>query len=231
MEKILLPNLLQWALILIPMIVTGIIHLSLNRTTEKYNNVYAACGMTGADVANLILQQNGITNVSIEPIEGVLTDHYDPRSNVIRLSKGVYYSRSLTALGVAAHETGHAIQHAVGYIPIKIRGFLVPVTNFSTKLAMPIMLIGMIFSLPMLMDIGIWAYAILALFQFVTLPVEFDASNRALTILRTSNYLSDAETKDTRKVLTAAALTYVAAFFATAMTLARLLLMRNNRRG
>lgn len=230
MEKILLPNLLQWALILIPMIVTGIIQLSLKRTTEKYNKVYAACGMTGADVANLILQQNGITNVCIEPIEGVLTDHYDPRSNVIRLSKGVYYSRSLTALGVAAHETGHAIQHAVGYIPIKIRSFLVPITNFGTKLAMPIMLVGMIFSLPMLMDLGIWAYALLALFQFVTLPVEFNASNRALTILRTSNYLSDDETKDTRKVLTAAALTYVAAFFATAMTLARLLLLRNNRR-
>lgn len=230
MNNILMPNIIQWALILIPMIVAGIIQLSLKHTTEKYSKVYAKRGLTGAEVAQMMLQQKGIADVSVVPIEGILTDHFDPRTKVISLSKGVYYSRSITAVGVAAHETGHAIQHAEGYVPIKVRGALVPITNIGTKLAMPIIIVGMIFSLPMLIDIGVWGYALLALFQFVTLPCEFNASSRALNILKTSYYLDDEEVVEARKVLTAAALTYVAAFFATAMTLARLMLLRGNRR-
>ena len=160
---------------------------------------------------------------------GKLTDHYDPRANVIRLSDSVYDSTSVAAIGVAAHESGHAVQYAVGYSPIKLRNAVIPLTNIGSTLSMPLLLLGLIFSFRPLVIGGILLFALVALFQLITLPVEFNASNRALQILQTGNYLSDEELVGARKTLSAAAMTYVAALLVSLMQLLRLILLYGRR--
>lgn len=204
--------------------------MGVNATFAKYKKVGSARGMTGAEAARRILDDNGLYNVGVEHISGNLNDHYDPRSNVIRLSDATYSDSSVAAIGVAAHEAGHAVQHAVGYTPIKVRNAIVPAVNISTKLSMPLFIIGLLLNMMGLAMVGVVLFSAALVFQLVTLPVEFDASHRALKILASSGMLSESEVGGARKVLTAAAMTYVAAAAATALQLARLLLLVNRRR-
>ncbi|MFV0496557.1 MAG: zinc metallopeptidase [Candidatus Fimivivens sp.] len=199
-------------------------------TFARYQKVRSDSGYTGADVARRILDDNGLHHVRIEHINGALTDHYDPRDQVIRLSDSVYGSNSIAALGVAAHETGHAVQHATGYGPLSIRNMIIPVTNFGSQLAMPLILFGFLFNNSALAGIGIICFAMVTLFQLITLPVEFDASARAMRTLSDESILRGDEVPQTRKVLTAAALTYVAALIVSAAQLLRLVLLFNRRR-
>ena len=182
-------------------------------TFTKYQAIANRSGMTGADVAKEILRLNGIYNVRIEQVAGNLTDHFDPKANVIRLSQTVYSSTSVSAIGVAAHETGHAIQYHNGYLPIKIRNAIVPVASIGSNLAMPLVMLGLIFVSGFLVEVGILLFCAVVLFQVVTLPVEFDASGRALKILQSQALLDDTELSGAKKVLRAAAMTYVAATF------------------
>lgn len=202
-------------------------------TFSKYSKVYSSRGFTGYDVARKILDDNGLNNVQIERIQGKLSDHYDPRTNVVRLSDEVYGSQSVAAIGVAAHEVGHAIQHATGYTPVKIRTALVPVTNIGSNLGIWIVFIGIILSMTPLAYFGIILFGFATVFQLVTLPVEFNASSRALKTLDSYHILDDDELSGSKKVLNAAALTYVAALAASIMTLLRLVLrvmLSSNRR-
>ena len=199
-------------------------------TFSRYQKVRSYSGYTGADVARRILDDNGLYNVRIEHIKGSLTDHYDPREEVVRLSDSVYNSNSIAALGVAAHETGHAVQHANGYGPLRIRNTIIPVTNFGSQLAMPLILFGFLFGNSSLVGLGIICFAMVTLFQLITLPVEFDASARAMRTLSNEGILQGDEVGQTRKVLTAAALTYVAALIVSAAQLLRLVLLFNRRR-
>lgn len=204
--------------------------IKVKSTFSKYSTVYTARGLTGAGAARRILDANGLYHVRIEQISGSLTDHYDPRANVIRLSAAVYSYTTPAAIGVAAHEAGHAVQYAKNYAPIKLRASLIPLTNIGSGLAMPLFFIGLIFASEALMLLGIILYSAIALFQLVTLPVEFNASSRAMSALRSSGMLNGTELKGARKVLTAAALTYVAALLTSLLTLLRLLLLANRRR-
>jgi Zn-dependent membrane protease YugP len=204
--------------------------IKVKSTFSKYSTVYTARGLTGAGAARRILDANGLYHVRIEQISGSLTDHYDPRANVIRLSAAVYSYTTPAAIGVAAHEAGHAVQYAKNYAPIKLRASLIPITNIGSGLAMPLFFIGLIFASEALMLLGIILYSAIALFQLVTLPVEFNASSRAMSALRSSGMLNGTELKGARKVLTAAALTYVAALLTSLLTLLRLLLLANRRR-
>lgn len=197
---------------------------------KKYSKVLNSRGITGADAARAILDRNGLSNVRIERVSGTLTDHYDPTANVIRLSDGVYDSSTVAAVGVAAHEAGHAVQYGVGYAPIKLRSAIIPVTQIGAKLTTPLVLLGIMFSLNSLIDLGIIVFCAVVIFQAVTLPVEFNASGRALTILRDSYILEGDELDGARKVLIAAALTYVAALVSALISLLRLLALRNRRR-
>ncbi len=186
--------------------------------------------MTAAEAARRVLSDNGITNVSIERVRGHLTDHFDPKTNTIRLSENVYDSSSVASIGVACHEAGHAVQHAVGYVPIKIRSAIVPVTNIGSKLSTPLILLGIFLSYfgqeySIIAYIGVALFGLCVLFQLVTLPTEFNASRRALRALGDCNILYDDETRGAKKVLTAAAMTYVAALAVTVMQLLRLLLI------
>ena len=201
----------------------------VNSTFKKYSNMRTYRGYTGYDAARRILDANGLSDVRIEQVAGHLSDHYDPRANVIRLSSSVYSSPSPAAIGVAAHEAGHAIQYAKKYAPIKLRAGLVSITNFSSMLAIPLFFIGLIMASDALMLAGILLYSAISFFQLVTLPVEFNASSRALAVLRSSGMLNPDELKGARKVLTAAALTYVAALLTSLLTLLRLLLLANGR--
>jgi len=195
---------------------------------EKYNN---SRGLTAEEVARRILDANGLYNIRIERIGGNLTDHYSPNENVIRLSDSVYGSTSVAAIGVAAHECGHAVQHATGYTPIKIRSAIIPVTQLGSSLAYPLVLLGVFLGGSMtLATIGIWLYVTVVAFQLVTLPVEFDASGRALKTLENEGFLDIEEVKYSRKVLTAAALTYVAAMFTAVVNLIRLIGIANRKR-
>lgn len=210
----------------------------------KYSSVGNRKGYTAREVARQILDSNGLYDVQIEHISGNLTDHYDPKSNVIRLSDSVDNSTSVAAIGVAAHEVGHAIQHAENYIPVKIRTALVPITNFGSSISMVLIMVGIFLAaLSETGDfgftvaiIGLLAYCLVAVFQFVTLPVEFNASNRALKTLDEKGILTADEVPMAKKVLSAAALTYVAALVSTLLTILRLFLVitratgRNNRR-
>lgn len=200
----------------------------------KVKSAYAAgdrvrtpYGMTGYDAARRILDANGLHHVSIEQIPGELTDHFDPRANVIRLSAKVYNSNTASAVGVAAHEAGHAVQYAQNYAPIKVRAAIIPVCNFGSMLAMPLFLFGLILVLEPLMWFGIIAYSLTALFQLITLPVEFNASRRAMTILSDSGRFTDDQLRASRRVLSAAALTYVAALASALLSLLRLVLIAN----
>lgn len=192
-----------------------------------------SCNMTGADAALAVLKFHGVTGVAVERVAGELTDHYDPRSNVIRLSDSVYSSCSVAAVGVAAHEAGHAVQYATGYTPIKLRAAIIPVCNIGSQLSMPLVLLGIIFSSAFLINFGIILFCAVLLFQLITLPVEFNASRRAVATVRDGRLLSDpSQLKGVKSVLTAAALTYVAAVITALLQLLRLISLanRNNRR-
>lgn len=198
---------------------------NVNATFRKYSRQHSRRGLTGAQAAERVLRANGVTGVGITRVSGNLTDHYDPRSNVIRLSDSVYASTSTAAIGVACHEAGHAVQYAQDYAPIKLRAAIIPVTNFGSKLAMPLILLGLVLNFAeglsfFFVYLGIACFGLSLVFQLVTLPVEFNASRRAMQAIAEGNLLTDEEQKGARKTLTAAALTYVAA---TAVALAQLL--------
>jgi hypothetical protein len=202
-------------------------------TFNKYSQLRSMSGMNGAQVAQRVLQAAGIYDVQVRHVSGSLTDHYDPRTKTVNLSDPVYNATSVAALGVAAHECGHAIQHAKSYAPLSIRSALVPIANFGSMLAWPVILIGLFFntrSSGLIIDIGILLFSAAVLFQLVTLPVEFDASRRALVMLRTQGILADDELRYTRRVLKSAALTYVASAAAAILQLLRIILITNGRR-
>ncbi|RGD01424.1 zinc metallopeptidase [Lachnospiraceae bacterium AM25-11LB] len=206
----------------------------VNSTFRKYSSQYSLRNMTGRDAARAVLDAHGLYNVRIERVAGNLTDHYDARSNVIRLSDSVYSQTSTAAIGVAAHEAGHAIQHAQGYVPIKLRNAIIPITNLGSKLAMPLILVGLLFAgtgsaMGELAYLGVACFGLSTLFQLLTLPTEFDASRRALRAIEGCNILTDTEIAGSRKVLTAAALTYVAALAVSLTQLLRLLTIVNRR--
>lgn len=204
--------------------------IMVKSTYSKMSRIRNSRNLTGAQAAARVLYEHGITNVRIERVAGTLSDHYDPRSNVIRLSEGVYDSASVAAVGVACHEAGHAVQHAQNYAPIKIRNAIIPVCNIGSTIGLPLAFIGLILDFGFLFWLGILLYGLVALFQFVTLPVEFNASRRALQAIESTGMLSGDEYKNARKVLTAAAMTYVAALAVSIANLLRLILRANNRR-
>lgn len=220
--------------IVLPAVIFALIaQIKVKSTFSKYSSEKNEHGYTAREVARKILDENGLYNVQIEYVQGNLTDHYDPSASVVRLSDSVYNSTSVAAIGVAAHEVGHAIQHAQGYAPIKIRQAIIPITQIGSNLAVPLVLVGMLFSaLDFLIPVGIFLYAGVVLFQAVTLPVEFNASGRALKTLDENVILYKDEVKMAKKVLTAAAMTYVAAMFSALMSLLRLIMIANrgNRR-
>lgn len=218
-------------IILIPAIIFSIAaQIMVKSAFSEYSKVRNSRGLTGADAAREILDRNGLTNVRIEHISGSLTDHYDPKANVIRLSDDVYGSATVAAVGVAAHEAGHAVQYAEGYYPIKIRNAIIPVTRFGSSLSTPLVILGLVLSWDFLITAGILLFCAVVLFQAITLPVEFNASGRALKTLRSSHFLEDDEMKGARSVLTAAAMTYVAAMLSALLSLVRLLVISGRRR-
>ncbi len=203
--------------------------ISVKSTFSKYSQIGAR--YSGAEAAEKVLRSNGVYDVKIERVSGHLTDHYDPKTNVIRLSQSVYDSRSIAAVGVAAHEAGHAVQYAKGYTPIKMRTTIFPVCNIGSTLSMPLLLIGLFFNIPVLMSLGVLFFGVAVVFQLVTLPVEINASNRALDSLKNSFVLEDdSEIRGAKKVLFAAAMTYIAAFLVSLTQLLRLLALTNRRR-
>lgn len=202
----------------------------VNSTYAKYAKVRARGGMTGAEAAQRILSMSGINDVRIEHVGGSLTDHYDPAKKVLRLSDSVYGSRSVAAIGVAAHECGHALQHKEGYFPLKFRAFLVPAANIGSRLGLPLVILSLVMGLGSLARIGVWVFAIAVLFQVVTLPVEFNASGRALRMVESYGIMNADEVDDCKRVLGAAALTYVAAAASSVLQLLRLLILTGNRR-
>lgn len=199
-------------------------------TFSKYSRVSSMSGLTGAQAAERILRSAGIYDVSIQHIQGNLNDHYDPRSKVLRLSDSTYGSNSVAAVGVAAHECGHAIQHQQHYLPLVLRSTLVPAANFGSTLAWPIFLFGLILSMRPLLTAGIILFGLAVLFQLVTLPVEINASTRAIKVLGQTGILGSGETSGAKKVLTAAALTYVASLAASILQLVRLIILAGGRR-
>ena len=202
----------------------------VNSAMSRYSRVRNAGGITGAEAARRILNNEGLYNVQIECLNNSGGDHYDPRTNTVRLSYDNYNQPSVTAVGVAAHECGHAIQHAKGYMPLNFRSALVPVANIGSRLGLPLILIGVLLSWnQVLIEIGIWAFALAVLFQLVTLPVEFNASGRAVQILQETGILSGDEIGGTKRVLSAAALTYVASAAAAILQLLRLVLLFGDR--
>ncbi|MCI5870203.1 MAG: zinc metallopeptidase [Dorea sp.] len=222
-----------YILVLIGVIICMVASAKMNSTFNRYSRVRNHSGITGREAAEQILHRSGIYDVRVEHVSGNLTDHYDPKNKVLRLSDATYNSTSVAALGVAAHECGHAVQHATGYVPLKIRGSLVPVANFGSSIAWPLIIIGLFIggnSSSLLINLGILAFSLAVLFQIVTLPVEFNASNRAVRILGSSGMLYEDEVKDTRKVLTAAALTYVAGAASAILQLLRIILLTGGRR-
>lgn len=222
-----------YMLVILGVIICMMASAKMNSTFNKYSRVRNHSGMTGREAAEEILRRAGIYDVRVEHISGNLTDHYDPRSKVLRLSDATYNSTSVAAMGVAAHECGHAVQHETGYVPLKIRGALVPIANFGSTIAWPLIIIGLFFdsrSSALFLNLGILAFSLAVLFQIVTLPVEFNASNRAIRVLGSSGMLYEDEVKATRKVLTAAALTYVAGAASAILQLLRIILLTGNRR-
>ncbi len=192
---------------------------------NKYSRVMSSRGLTGANAALQVLSFYGIHDVQIERVSGRLSDHYDPKTKVIRLSDGVFGSTSVAAIGVACHEAGHAAQHAHGYAPLKLRNTIIPICNIGSTLGIPIALIGVFLNFGILIDIGLALYALIAVFQFITLPVEFNASRRAVDVIAQTNILSEDEITGTKKVLSAAAMTYVAALATSLANLLRFIIM------
>ena len=222
-----------YMLVIIGVIICLLASSRMKSTFNKYSRVRNHSGMTGREAAEQVLRGAGIYDVRVEHISGDLTDRYDPRTKVLRLSDATYNSTSVAAVGVAAHECGHAIQHATGYAPLKIRGALVPVANFGSTIAWPLILIGLLFSSQssmLFLNLGIIAFSLAVLFQIVTLPVEFNASSRAIRILGSSGMLYEDEVDATKKVLSAAALTYVAGAASAILQLLRIILLANSRR-
>lgn len=197
---------------------------------NKYNRVRSMSGMTGAQAALEILRRNGIYDVQVQHVPGNLTDHYDPRNRVVSLSDSTFASCSTAAVAVAAHECGHVLQHHTGYVPLKIRTAIVPAANIGSKAGIPLILLGMLMSFSPLITIGIWVFSLAVLFQVVTLPVEFNASHRALVMLEQYGILGYEEVDGSRKVLRAAAMTYVASAASAVVQLLRLILLNNRRR-
>ena len=197
---------------------------------RKYERIRSMSGMTGAQTAVEILRRNGITDVTVQHVPGQLTDHYNPKTKVVNLSDATYGSNSVAAVGVAAHECGHVMQHATGYVPLQIRSAIVPVASFGSKAGIPIVILGFFLSFSPLITIGIWIFSLAVLFQVVTLPVEFNASSRALAMLQEYGILGPEEAAQSKKVLSAAALTYVAAAASSVVQLLRLILLNNRRR-
>ena len=213
-----------------PLIFAAWAQFKVKSTFHKYAGYHSGQGYTAVMIARLILDQNGLFHVKIEMTSGNLTDHFDPRANVIRLSESVYHSTSVASIGVAAHEVGHAIQYSKGYLPIKIRNAVIPLTNIGSTLAFPLAILGVIFSFEPLITIGIWLFVAVVFFQFITLPVEFNASRRALNTLKNDHILIGEEYTGAKKVLTAAALTYVGALLVAVGNLLRLLALTSRRR-
>jgi len=217
-------------LLLIPALILAVwAQAKVKSAFQRYSAVEARRGVTAKDAVRIILDSNGLNSVPVERVQGSLTDHYDPRSKKLRLSDSVYGSSSIAAIGVAAHEAGHAIQDANGYVPLRIRNAFVPVAGLGSSLALPLFFLGFLFGTPMLMDAGIIFFSAVLLFHLVTLPVELDASRRALGILSGSGLLAGDEIGGARAVLNAAALTYVAATLMSALQLVRLFLLRGMR--
>ena len=219
-----------YILLIIDMLLSLAASAKLKSTFAKYRRIRSASGLTGAEAAARILRAAGITDVQIRAIPGSLTDHYDPRTKTVSLSQDIYGQTSLAAVGVAAHECGHAIQHAVHYAPLEMRSAIVPVANLGSSLSWPLFLIGLLAGIRPLTTAGIVLFSLAVLFQLVTLPVELNASSRALRMLEGTGILGVSETKGARKVLTAAALTYVAALAASILQLLRLLILAGGRR-
>ena len=203
--------------------------MRVKSTFAKYSHIRTLDGLTGAQAARKILDANGLTYVRIEPVAGSLTDHYDPRQKVVRLSRDVYGSATVAAVGVAAHETGHALQHAESYEPLRIRNAIIPITNLGSQLSIPMVLIGYVMGFQPLVSIGILLFSLVTIFQLITLPVEFNASRRALNTLERYSMVTEQEHAGVRSVLSAAALTYVAALIVSIANLLRLILLFGNR--
>lgn len=217
-------------ILLIPALILAIYAQSKVRGAyAKFSRIRSMRGLTGAQVARNLLDSNGLQGVKIEERPGTLSDHYDPLKRILRLSSGVYRSDSIAAVGVAAHETGHAIQHKMGYLPLKLRSSFVPAASFGSTLALPLFIIGFLFRLPALMDVGILFFSLAVLFHIVSLPVEFNASQKALALLSQGGFLGRQEVSSARSMLNAAAWTYVAAATMAIMQLIRLLLLRGGR--
>ena len=222
-----------YVLVILGVIICLAASAKMRSTFNKYSRIRSRTGMTGREAAEFVLRSAGIYDVRVEHVGGNLTDHYDPRTKTLRLSDATYNSQSVAAIGVAAHECGHAVQHATGYAPLRFRGALVPVANLGSTIAWPLIIIGLLFtgqSSMLFLNLGILAFSLAVLFQIVTLPVEFDASNRAVRVLGSTGLLYEDELRDTRKVLTAAALTYVAGAAASILQLLRIILLANSRR-
>lgn len=221
---------MSYFLVIISFLVALLASFNVKHTYNKYSQVMSRRGYTADQIARMILDQNGLHNVQVERVSGNLTDHFDPNSNVVRLSDSVYGKSSVAAIGVAAHECGHAIQYAEEYSPMKVRAAIIPITNIGSTLAYPLVLLGIILGgIQPLITIGIWLFVAVVVFQIVTLPVEFNASGRALKTLEQSGYLDEDELGQSRSVLIAAALTYVAALFTAVAQLIRLIAISNRR--
>ena len=217
---------ITYIVLVLPAILLGLwAQMRVKSTYARYSHVRSARGITAEEAARLILDMNGLSQVPIQRVRGSLTDHYDPRQRVVRLSDSVYGSTSVAAIGVAAHEVGHAVQHAAHYAPLKLRNAIIPMTNIGSALSIPLILVGLILNSQPLALFGVALFGLVALFQLVTLPVEFNASRRALATLESRDILGREELYGARQVLTAAALTYVAALIQSLAQLLRLLIL------
>lgn len=220
-----------YILVLIAAVLSIVASVRVNSTFQKYAKVRSRSGMTGAQAAERLLHANGIYDVRVEHVNGMLSDHYDPRSKVVRLSDATYNSSSVAAVGVAAHECGHVLQHHEAYAPLRLRTFLVPAANLGSRAGIPLIILGILLGYNnLLIQIGIWVFALAVLFQVVTLPVEFNASGRALRLLLSQGILTEEETGQSRRVLRAAALTYVAAAASAILQLLRFILLAGGGR-
>ena len=220
---------MQWILIIVSMLIACGATVYMKSTEKKYRKIVTHNGLTGAEAARRMLEANNVFNVQIEMLNAEEGDHFDADANTIRLSRQYFTGTSVAAVGVAMHEAGHALQHAAGYAPLKIRHAAVRTTNASSMLSYFLVLLGIIFSSYALITVGIWFFIAVVAFQFITLPVEFNASRRALASMRSMSMLTAEEQKGARKVLTAAALTYVAAFLISVLQIIRLMLIRGSR--
>ena len=219
-----------WMLLVPAMLIALLAQINVSSTFNRYSRVASRRGLTGAQAAEAVLRAHGVYDVRIERVSGRLSDHYDPRSNVIRLSDAVYGSTSVASLGVAAHEAGHAVQYAQGYGPVRLRSAIIPVCNLGSQLSIILIVLGLVLYFPALFGVGVILFAVAVVGQIVTLPVEFNASSRAMASLRDTGLLDEQELRGARKVLTAAAMTYVAALLVSIAQLLRYLLAFTGRR-